>query len=162
MEKAPLINILCANLPGDVSRSVYNEYESRWDEVERIWTSYPDGFVHLKQYKTTVMHLLAMSTFYRRVLSGFDGARDFYKTISKADYNQKAGRAILIGKYKLDEEQYRKLQAVQISFCKLKEKFGIPDTFFEYFETIDFLRHCMLLNNFDTTQDDDKQEDLPF
>ena len=35
-----LINILCYRLPGDISRAVYNEFENRWKEIEKIW-EYP-------------------------------------------------------------------------------------------------------------------------
>lgn len=70
-----LINILCYKLAGDVSRAVHSEYDNRWNEIKNIW-KYPNNRFKVleKQYKT-VQYLLAMSTFYRRVLSGMNSHR---------------------------------------------------------------------------------------
>lgn len=162
MDKVQLIRILCHKLPGDVSMAVYNEYNSRWTDIEHIWDYSENKYKVLQGYQTTVKNLLAMSTFYRRVLSGFDGARDFYKTITKSDGDQKTGCAITIGTYKLDDVQYRKLQAVQIAFDYLKNQFGIRNSMFEYDETYEFLDNCKQLYLNDTTPNNGKQENLPF
>lgn len=162
-----LINILCYKLSGDVSRAVHNEYENRWNEIRHIWEYPQNRFKILERYSKTVQHLLAMSTFYRRVLSGMNGACDFYKTVTK-DVSDDKERSISIGKYRLDKREYNKMLAIQITFRKLREKYGIDDYLFEYTETEEFLTNCKDLyfshyvkpapDIFGSTPD----EDLPF
>lgn len=134
-----LINILCYKLPGDVSRAVHNEYESRWSEIKHIWEYPHNRYKLLESYSSTVQHLLAMSTFYRRVLSGMDGACDFYKTITKDSTSE---RSIAIGSYRLDKAEYNKMLNIHITFRKLRERYGIEENFFEYAETEKFLDNC--------------------
>lgn len=164
-KNSELINVLCYKLSGDVSRAVYNEYNNRWSEILHIWEYPHNRFKALQGYETTIQHLLAISTFYRRVLSGFDGARDFYKTVSKSLEMRTQSPTISIGKYKLDQTAYNKLLGVQIEFGKLKSNFGIEDSFFEYFETEEFMTNCMRLymnhSNSNHKPDGDSEE-LPF
>lgn len=162
-----LINILCYKLPGDLSRAVHKEYENRWNEIQRILVYPKTRFKVLENYPKTLQCLLAMSTFYRRVLSGMEGASDFYKTVNK-DVSNNRCRPIAIGKYRLDKEEYNKLLAIHISFQKMREKFGINEQLFEYTETEEFLTNCKdyyysldvkpTPGIFDSTPD----EDLPF
>lgn len=162
-----LINILCYRLSGDVSRAVYNEYESRWNEIKHIWEYPRNRFKILEDYSKTIQHLLAMSTFYRRVLSGMGGACDFYKTVAK-EMNGDRECSITIGKYRFNKKEYNKILTIQITFRKLREKFGIDDLLFEYTETEEFLTNCKELyfshyvkpdpGIFGSTPD----EDLPF
>lgn len=162
-ETSELINILCYKLPGDVSRIVYNEYEGRWNEIQHIWQYPQNRFKFLAEYHASIRHLLALSTFYRRVLSGMDGACDFYKTISKGTTRESA---IDIGGYRLDKGEYNKMLAIRITFRQLMQKFGIEDHFFEYSETDGFLERCkeLYLSHVSTTPrtPDTKPEDLPF
>lgn len=162
-----LINILCYKLSGDVSRAVHNEYENRWREIKHIWDYPRNRFKVLEDYSKTVQHLLAMSTFYRRVLSGIDGACDFYKTISKnASGNRE--HSITIGKYRLNKEEYNKMLAIKITFRELRKKFCIDDCFFEYTETEEFLTNCKNLYFIHHNKPDEDivsskpDEDLPF
>lgn len=160
-----IIKILCKKLPGDLSNAVYNEYVDRWEDIENIWEYPHNRFKALQGYETTIQHLLAISTFYRRVLSGFDGARDFYKTVSKSLEMRTQSPTISIGKYKLDQPAYNKLLGVQIEFGKLKSNFGIEDSFFEYFETEEFMINCMRLYMTHFNSDykpDGGSEELPF
>ncbi len=135
-----LINILCYRLPGDISRAVYNEFENRWKEIEKIWEYPLNQYKMLLTYKSTIRNLLAVSTFYRRVLSGFDGARDFFTTIDKSDTQNEI--PIAIGKYMLNRKEYNKLLGIQISFDNIKKGYGLSDQFFDYFETAEFLANC--------------------
>lgn len=168
METTPLINTLCYKLPGDISRAVYNEYNSRWDDIKKIWDYSQNRYKALQDYQQAVMLLLALSTFYRRVLSGFDGARDFYKTITK-NRDRSIDFAIAIGKYKLDKKEYNKLLSIQIAFEQFVKKYGIGDSFFEYTETDEFLSNCYDLFIADGIRSDNKSgnsnpntDDLPF
>lgn len=145
MEKSPLINILCYQLPGDLSKAIYHEYNSRWAEIEYFWKNDDSKYIVLRDYEPTIRLLLAMSTFHRRVLSGFDGARDFYKTLLRSLGPNGKCAILSIGQYKLNITQYRRLQAVQIDFGQLKEKYGISDSFFIYCESYEFLDNCLEL-----------------
>ena len=170
MDDTTFIKTLCKKLPSDVSNALYNEYFGRWDEIENIWAYPQNRFKPLQTYEEVIKRLLAISTFYRRVLIGFDGARDFYKTVSKSkDTLSKTETVISIGKYKLDHSEYNKLLGVQIEFGKLRDKYGIGDSFFDYFETEEFLTNCMelykshLMSNTKQSQTSDgSTENFPF
>ena len=160
-----LINILCYRLPGDISRSVYNEFDGRWKEIENIWEYPQNQYKMLLAYKPTVRNLLAISTFYRRVLSGFDGARDFFTTIGKSDAQKEI--PIAIGKYRLNRKEYNKLLGIQIAFDNIRKGYGLSDQFFEYFETAEFLANCrdLYYNNGRPEQhksNTDSPDELPF
>lgn len=162
-----LINILCYKLAGDVSRAVHSEYENRWNEIKNIWKFPNNRFKILEKYSKTVQNLLAMSTFYRRVLSGMDGACDFYKTITK-DVSGDNERTIAIGRYQFNKNEYNKLLAIRISFRKFHEKYGISKAFMEYTDTYEFLKNCKELhvNQYvkpaTKASDPTPDEDLPF
>ena len=164
--ESDLINILCYKLSGDLSRAVYNEYENRLNEIKQIWEYPQNRFIVLAPYSKTIQHLLAISTFYRRVLSGMDGACDFYKTVNKC--KDKSESAIAIGKYRLDKSEYNKLLAIQISFNKLRDKFGIDEQLFNYTETEEFLTNCknifyrFYVRQFPETSGHKTDEDFPF
>ena len=165
MVDTTIIKILCKKLPGDLSNAVYNEYVGRWEDIENIWKYPQNRFKVLQEYETTIQNLLAFSTFYRRVLSGFNGARDFYKTVSKSLKARTQSPTISIGKYRLDQTAYNKLLGVQIEFGKIKNKFGIEDSFFKYYETEEFMTNCMRLymNHFNSERrPNGGSEELPF
>ena len=162
--KSELINVLCYKLSGEVSRAVYNEYNNRWNEIKHIWEYSQGRYEVLEAHQPTVKLLLAMGTFYRRVLSGIDGASDFYKTVTR---DEKSKRTIEIGSYRLDKDEYHKMLAIQISFRELRKKYGIENHFFEYAETEEFLTNCkdLFYNYAKTTTNsasDSTPEDFPF
>lgn len=164
--ESELINIFCHKLPGDISRAVHNEYTNRWDEIKRIWEFPQNRYGILKRHSSTIQHLLAMSIFYRRLLCGLDGACDFYNAVKRSSRNSEHN-VIIIGKYKLDSREYKKLQSIRISFQKLKEKYDIDDYFFDYVETYEFLNNCKdFYYNHVRQQPNrpspDPEEDLPF
>ena len=169
MEGIILIKILCKKLSGDVSNAVYNEYASRWEDIEKIWAYPQNRYQKLQSHEIAVQHLLAISTFYRRVLSGFDGARDFYATVSKSFDGNQNDIEISIGKFKLNRTQYNKLLGIQIEFDKIRKKYGLDDSFFEYNETDEFLTNCMRLyrehiyrENNSSNKSEGSPDDLPF
>ena len=162
--KSELINVLCYKLSGEVSRAVYNECNNRWSEIKHIWEYSQSRYKVLEAHQPTIKLLLVMSTFYRRVLTGLDGACDFYKTVTN---NQKSGYSIVVGNYKLDKDEYKRLLAIRISFRKLREKYGIKETFFDYTETEEFLTNCKNILHYDvkptTNSDSDStSKDFPF
>lgn len=139
MEKLPIINILTYGLPGNVTRSIYREYNSRRRELDRIWANPENHYQMLQGYVTTVEALLAISLFYRHVMGHIQGAVSFYKSI-----NKKAGKecSIKVGQTILDSKQQRYLLSSVLKFREIQSKYQLLPSFFEYSETIEFLRNC--------------------
>ena len=141
MEQTPIINILTYGLSGNVTRPIYLEYNSRRREMDRIWANPENHYQMLQGYVSTVEALLALSLFYRHVMGHMQGAVSFYISV-----NKKAGRdnecAIKIGKTTLDNEQQRHLLSAVIKFGQIQDKYQLAPVFFEYSETIQFLRNC--------------------
>lgn len=128
-------------LPGNVTRPIYLEYNSRRRELGRIWTNPENHYQMLQDYVSTVEALLAISIFYRHVMGHMRGAVSFYKSV-----NQKFGIekecAIKVGKTILDSEQQRHLLSAVIKFGQIQDKYQLTPIFFEYSDTIQFLRNC--------------------
>lgn len=95
----------------------------------------------LQKYVSTVEALLAMSLFYRYVMGHMQGAVSFYKSINK-DSDSINEFPIRVGKTILDSEQQRHLLSAVITFDQIKNKYQLEPAFFEYSETIQFLRNC--------------------
>ena len=138
-ENSSIINILTFGLPGDVTRPVYLEYNSRRRELGRIWANPENHYKELQDYVTTVEALLAMSLFYRNVMGHMTGATSFYKTVNRATEKE---RAIKVGNTILDGEQQRHLQSAVMTFRKIQDRYQLQPTLFEFSETIQFLRSC--------------------
>ena len=141
MEQTPIINILTYGLPGNVTRPIYLEYNSRRRELDRIWANPENHYQMLQGYVSTVEALLAISLFYRHVMGHMQGAVSFYSSV-----NKKAGKdnecVIKVGKTVLDSEQQRHLLSAVIKFSQIQDKYQLAPVFFEYSETIQFLRNC--------------------
>lgn len=137
----PIINILTYNLPGSVTRAIYLEYNSRRLELDRIWANPENNYRMLQDYVPTVEALLATSLFYRHVMGYMQGATSFYKSV-----NQRArveGECeIKVGRTIFNSVQYRHLLSAVIAFDEIKDKYQLTPVFFEYTETIQFLRNC--------------------
>lgn len=143
-EDTLLIRILCHQLPYEVSQSVFKEYTDRWAEILRIWDSKNGRYMCLSEHQSAIKTLLAMSTYYRRVIGCMGGAMDFFKKVSY-EGNERKERSVKIGNFILDQEKNRQLWRITRNFSKIKDKYNIPDVFFEYEETLEFLGKCLLL-----------------
>ena len=139
--KTPLINILTSGLPGNVIRPLYQEFNSRRQEIDRIWANPDNNYSMLKDYATTVDALLAISLFYRHILGHMHGATSFYKSVN-ANKRNTTECSIKGGNTVLDSQQQRKLLAAVIQFGKIQNKYQLPTILFEYSETVQFLRNC--------------------
>lgn len=95
----------------------------------------------LQDYVSTVEALLAMSLFYRHVMGHMQGAVSFYKSVNNGLEN-KNECPIRIGNTTFDNEQQRKLLSAIITFDRIKNRYQLGPSFFEYSETIQFLRNC--------------------
>lgn len=140
MEQPPIINILTFGLPGNVTRPIYLEYSSRRKEIDRIWSNPENNYQMLQEYVPTVEALLAISIFYRQVMGHMWGAVSFYKSVNRKSEKEEEC-AIKVGKTILDSEQQRHLLSAVINFDQIQEKYQLAPVFFEYSETIQFLRN---------------------
>lgn len=137
----PFINILTFGLPGNVTRPIYLEYNSRRRELDRIWANPENHYQILQGYVSTVETLLAISLFYRHVMGHMQGAVSFYSFVNKRTGKDK-DCAIKVGKTILDHEQRRHLLSAVITFGRIQDKYQLAPGFFEYSDTIQFLRNC--------------------
>lgn len=153
-EHIHIINILTFGLPGNVTRPMYLEYNNRRRELDRIWANPENHYRMLQEYTPTVEALLGISLFYRHVMGHMTGATSFYKSVNK---NRERGKecAIKVGNTILDGEQQRHLLSVVIAFGQLLDKYQLYPAFFEYSETIQFLRNCKELFNQKEYEEDD-------
>lgn len=141
MKQSSIINMLTYRLPGNVTRPIYLEYNSRRRELDRIWSNPDNNYQVLQNYIPTVETLLAISIFYRHVMGHMQGSVSFYNTIKqKSGMGDKS--AIKVGDAVFDREQQRRLFSAVNKFAQIQNKYQLEPMFFEYCETIQFLRNC--------------------
>lgn len=145
MEKSSIINILTYRLPGNVTRPIYLEYNSRIRELDRIWANPENNYHMLQNYISTIEALLAISIFYRHVMGHMHGAVSFYKSVNQSSFGMENECSIKVGDMLLDSKQQRHLLSAVIKFEQIQEKYQLEPVFFEYSETIQFLRNCKKL-----------------
>jgi len=148
-----ILNILTKGLSGAVTHPIYLEYDSRRKELDRIWAKTDNHYWMLQNNVSTVEALLAMSLFYRHVMGYMQGATSFYKSVNQRCVGKEC--AISIGKSVLDKKQQNQLLAVLIRFNQIQDKYQLTPAFFEYSETIQFLRNCKDLFNRPEYEEDD-------
>lgn len=142
--KNSLINIFTSKLPASITRPLCREYDWRKTEIVRVWENGYDKYKVLEDYEGTVDALLALSLFYRHVIVNLDGAAEFYVKINRGLDKE---MPIKIGKFTFNIEERRRIQAVHIQITNIIEKYQITSRFFEYADTLDFLRNCLDLYN---------------
>ena len=112
-----LINILTSRLPGNVTRPIYLEYDSRRREIDRIWANAENHYQMLQSYVSTVEALLAISIFYRHVMGHMQGAVSFYKSVNR-NFGMMNECAIKVGKIVLDNKQQKHLFSAVIKLYR--------------------------------------------
>ena len=143
--KNSLINIFCYGLPGVITKPICREYDSRWEEIERILNNQKyNNYLFLKQYTKTIENLLALCMFYRYVVGNIMGG---YKLFNLINHYSEEERPILVGKYILDKKESNRILAVSIELENIRKRFQLDKCFFEFTETTDFLRNCINLYN---------------
>lgn len=141
MSQSPIINILTSGLLGNVTRPIYLEYDSRRRELDRIWANPENHYQMLQDYVSTVEALLAISIFYRHVMGHMQGVVSFYKSVKRNSGREKKC-VIKIGETIFDSKQQRYLLSAVIKFEQIQEKYQLTPMFFEFSETIQFMRNC--------------------
>lgn len=134
-EKTPVINIFCYSLPYDVSRKIYNEFQNRFNDCKYLVKN-SQYYEMLQNDLKTIELLLALSIFHKRVLANIDSAVKFYGKVTEISN----AHTISIGAYDLTNEEKNKMLGLLIHYRNLKRAYGIPDSLFDYYETIEFLR----------------------
>lgn len=61
MSQSSIKNILTSGLPGNVTRPIYLEYDSRRRELDRIWANPENHYQVLQGYVSTVEALFSIS-----------------------------------------------------------------------------------------------------
>lgn len=132
---------MTSGLPGNVTRLIYLEYDSRRRELDRIWANPENHYQVLQGYVSTIEALLAISIFYRHVMGYMQGAVSFCKSVNRTS-GMRDECAIKVGKMVLDNKQQKRLLSAVIKFNQIQEKYQLDSEFFEYSETIQFMRNC--------------------
>ena len=141
-EDAPIINIMTYRLPKDLSKPIYNEFQSRYQEARRIVDRYAK-YQSLKQDMDVVEVLLALSIFYNRIIVNLDAATKFYGLVIQ---NENAN-AVRIGTYILNAEEIRIIQNIIISYQKLMRRYALNESLWNYQLTIEFLQQLINLKS---------------
>lgn len=139
MPKSSIINILCYELPAVVAQPMHREYESRVVEIERILGKPGNNYQILNGYESTVLSLLAISLFYRHIFGHILGASEFYSKINK---DKETEHPIRIGNGIFNKEEQNRILGAMITFESIRRKFQISSSFFDFSETLQFIRNC--------------------
>lgn len=131
-----MIKIFTGNLPYKLSEQMTFEYNRRINDINFFLSGKYDYYAHLKKDIETIQLILALSIFYKRVLSNFDSATKFTSRILfKSD-----AESVQLGTYDLSAREIYKLNKIVLTFNKLMEDYAIPKSLFEYIETKELLR----------------------
>ena len=141
-EQQSIIGVLCYRLPYELSNQLYNEYDSRLKEATYFINS-TSYYKQLSKSIRTVEVILALSIFHKRVISNLDAALKFYDTVRRNSQTQ----TISIGSYDLTIEESKRIYGILIGYRDLRQRFGLTDEVFEYYETKQFLRQIINFKN---------------
>lgn len=131
-----MIQLFTENLPYKLSEQMTFEYNRRLSDINYFISGRYDYYAHLKNDIETIQLLLALSIFYKRVLSNFDSATKF---TSRVIFKSEAV-SVQLGTYNLSAREIFKLNKTVLTFKKLMEEYSIPLGLFEYLETKELLR----------------------
>lgn len=141
-KETPIINILTYSLPFELTNQIYNEYQSRFKEATYLIDNFKTYRI-LQSDTKTVELLLSLSIFHKRVISNLDAAVKFYGTVT----SHSEAEIIKIGSYDLTGDEKNKILAIVMSYNRLIEKFSIPTSVMEYYETKEFLKKLINLKS---------------
>ncbi|MFV1449870.1 hypothetical protein VBZ51_12015 [Maribacter sp. HS] len=138
-----MIKQFTENVPYGLSQQMTIEYNNRLSDVNFFISGKYDYYASLRENSETVKLLLALSIFYKRVLTNFESANKFS---SRIVFNSDAD-SIQLGTYDLSSKELFKMRKTVISFKTLMDKYSVPLTLFEYLETKEFLRKVKIFQN---------------
>lgn len=141
-QESSIINILTYKLPFKLASQIYNEYQNRLQEAKLLIGTYKT-YKSLQNDLKTIELFLSLSIFHRRVITNLDGAVKFYGTVTKNGETD----TVRIGNYNLNGDEKNKILAVVLNYNALLEKFSIPQTVMEYYETRELLKNIIALKS---------------
>lgn len=131
-----MIEKLTQDLPYKLSEQINIEFNKRFSDIKYLTSGKYDYYTPLRNNIETIRILLAMSIFYKRVISNFDSANKFTnRVLFKGE-----AISVQLGTYELTTKEVFKLNKVVIEFRKCMDDYSIPLGLFEYLETKEFLR----------------------
>ncbi len=132
-----MIDLFTPHLPYKLSEQLTIEYNRRMSDINHFVFGTYDYYSPLKQDIETIKLLLAMSIFYKRVLTNFNSAVLFSSRINIVG----GGTSIQLGTYELSTVVLNRMERTVIIFRKLMSKYSISVELFEYLETKEFLKN---------------------
>lgn len=139
-KKTPIINIFTYGLPQKLAKQIFNEYQSRLSESKFLIEKY-NYYLPLLDHIKTLELLLAMSIFYKRVVTNLDSAIKFHSAVNRYSGSE----VIQIGSYDFTGEEKNKLLGLIINFNNIQKKFSIPKVLYDYEQTKDFVKNVLSL-----------------
>lgn len=130
-----MIKKFCSRLPREIANPMYNEYKSRLIEINYILEN-RESYKHLLQYKKTIELILALSIFYKRVITNIDAGTKFAGTVFK----NSPAVAIKIGTYNLTGTEKNRMIAIVMSYNSLLEKYNLTHDMIATTETKDLIK----------------------
>ena len=130
-----MIKKFCSRLPREIANPMYNEYKSRLIEINYILEN-RESYKHLLQYKKTIELILALSIFYKRVITNIDAGTKFAGTV----FSNSSAIAIKIGSYDLTGSEKNRIIAVVMSYNSLTEKYSLTNDLLATMETKDLIK----------------------
>jgi hypothetical protein len=137
-----LIRYLTYRLPYNIANQLFKEYEDRMKEIDWLLEN-SRQFIDLRENKSTIELLLAISIFHKRIISNLDSASKFYSLVTK---NSEA-ESVRIGRYDLTGLERNKLLATILNFNQIMSEYNIPLSFTNYYATREFLTNVKRLKN---------------
>ena len=138
-----MIEKFTQNTPYQLSQQLVYEYNIRINEVNHFVSGKYDFYAPLKKDIETIELLLALTIFYKRVLTNFESATKFS---GRVVFNSEAD-SIQLGTYLLDAKEIFRIKKTILLFNNLMEKYSIPPDLFNYSETKEFLRRVKNLKD---------------
>lgn len=130
-----MIRVFTNNLPYKLADQLIIEYDKRLSEINYLVSGRFNYYSELKQDTESIKLLLALSIFYKRVITNFDSATKFSSRVQKSN-----AQSIQLGTYDFSAKEIFKVKRVIISFNELISSYSIPIELFNYLETKEFLK----------------------
>ncbi|MDI9256873.1 hypothetical protein [Flavobacterium sedimenticola] len=131
-----MIEEIIKSVPYKVGEQILYEYNRRISDINYLVAGKFNYYTPLSKDIETIKVLLALSIFYKRVLTNFDSANKFTSRI----INSSNATGVKLGTYEMDLREIRNLNRMVISFRRIAFKYSISTEMFEYIETKEFLR----------------------
>lgn len=132
-----IINILTAKLNYETANLIYNEYQERLRESNYLIDNY-DYYKSLRERKASVETTLALSIFYKRLITNFEGFLSFTNTLHRNKINE-----MNVGSNLYQKKDMKRLYFLTKDFYDILQKFNISPLLFDYNDTKDFLKNLL-------------------